>query len=43
MSSGRQRHGPRARGAEAIQFVKAIDFPPAGRAFDSAFDKERDS
>ncbi|MFI4871738.1 MAG: sugar phosphate isomerase/epimerase family protein [Phycisphaerales bacterium JB061] len=28
---------------EAVEFVKAIDFPPAGRAFDSAFDKERDS
>lgn len=27
---------------EALEYVRAIDFPPAGRAFDSAFDKERE-
>lgn len=27
--------------AEAVEFVRGLDFPPAGRAFDSAFEKER--
>lgn len=27
---------------EALDYVRSIDFPPAGRAFDAAFDKERE-
>ena len=37
---GRQRHGPRARRKEALEFVRKLDFEPSRVAFDAAFDKE---
>ena len=39
---GRQRHGPRARGAaESQAFLRQIDFAPSGRAFDAAFARDQ--